>query len=52
VAAPLSKCREASLAGADGVVDQGCEATLQMPAKPSLLNSVRFADIYKVASQH
>ena len=47
----MNKCREASLAGADGVVDQCCEATLQMLAKPSFFYSVRFAGIYKVASR-
>jgi hypothetical protein len=31
------------------VVDQHCEATLQMLAKPSFWNSVRFAGIYTVA---
>ena len=39
----INKCREASLARADGVVDQCCEATLQMLAKPSFFYSVRFA---------
>jgi len=47
----INKCREASLLGADGVVDQCCEATLQMLAKPSLFYSVRFAGICKVASR-